>query len=389
MAHSFATKSDATGRMLTKKVKAEFELIVKMIVQFHVAPRNGNMGDTARLFFQNAMASPSVNKYLLRSHLLHKLWIEALRMKLDMIVYLERQSHPIPPKALEDLDATDFSIVGQLAGAIYNAITLQDNMAEKQHTSAAGIGEKKWAAVFMSAHIHTYMLEVLEVGWRTRKLPDEMACIVLDSLKMMAKNSDSNTGITFFPVVPPCNQDDDMRMLRSLGLPVNSRRVSRSVVAERTRNALRAAERRWRRLILGAGLMHPSGAVNLRAVSLNSVLPKKNFVETQTTGDFSTTCRDMGWSNYRADMTTSERIDADYGNMIEQFEKGDVHTTHSSISMVSNSASMVRACWNCQATETSELKFKFCPLCHAALYCSRACQKAHWRDHKTICHEKK
>ena len=48
MAHSFATKSDATGRMLTKKVKAEFELIVKMIVQFHVAPRNGNMGDTVK-----------------------------------------------------------------------------------------------------------------------------------------------------------------------------------------------------------------------------------------------------------------------------------------------------------------------------------------------------
>lgn len=211
---------------------------------------------------------------------------------------------------------------------------------------------------------------------------------------MMARNSDSSTRITFFPVVPPCNQDDDMRMLRSLGLPVNSRRVSRRVVAERTCNALRAAERRWRSLIVGAGLMHPSGAVNLRALSLHNVLPKKNFVdETQTKredGDFSTTCRDMGWSTYRADMTTGKRIDADYGKMIEQFKKGDVHTlTHSGIAMLSNLPSMVRACWNCQATETSELKFKSCPACHAAIYCSRACQKAHWRDHKTMCHEKK
>jgi len=37
---------------------------------------------------------------------------------------------------------------------------------------------------------------------------------------------------------------------------------------------------------------------------------------------------------------------------------------------------------NCQK---SSIKLRACSKCHAAQYCSTACQRAHWRTHKPAC----
>jgi MYND finger len=39
-------------------------------------------------------------------------------------------------------------------------------------------------------------------------------------------------------------------------------------------------------------------------------------------------------------------------------------------------------CANCQ---NSGIKLRACSKCHAAQYCSTACQRAHWRAHKSVC----
>jgi len=39
-------------------------------------------------------------------------------------------------------------------------------------------------------------------------------------------------------------------------------------------------------------------------------------------------------------------------------------------------------CANCQK---SGIKLSACSKCHAAQYCSTACQRAHWRAHKPAC----
>lgn len=43
-----------------------------------------------------------------------------------------------------------------------------------------------------------------------------------------------------------------------------------------------------------------------------------------------------------------------------------------------------RVCFNCGQSE-SEPALKTCAKCSTALYCSRGCQKAHWKIHKKEC----
>jgi splicing suppressor protein 51 len=43
-----------------------------------------------------------------------------------------------------------------------------------------------------------------------------------------------------------------------------------------------------------------------------------------------------------------------------------------------------RTCVNCRKKETEENP-KRCSRCRVAIYCSRACQKAHWKTHKSAC----
>jgi len=46
------------------------------------------------------------------------------------------------------------------------------------------------------------------------------------------------------------------------------------------------------------------------------------------------------------------------------------------------------SCTNVMSLETE--KYKECSLCHVPRYCSRRCQKAHWRlSHKHVCKEMK
>eukprot|EP00571_Detonula_confervacea_P017044 CAMPEP_0172310316 /NCGR_PEP_ID=MMETSP1058-20130122/11417_1 /TAXON_ID=83371 /ORGANISM="Detonula confervacea, Strain CCMP 353" /LENGTH=114 /DNA_ID=CAMNT_0013023109 /DNA_START=55 /DNA_END=395 /DNA_ORIENTATION=- len=42
-------------------------------------------------------------------------------------------------------------------------------------------------------------------------------------------------------------------------------------------------------------------------------------------------------------------------------------------------------CSNCLKEEPSDLEFADCSNCKAAAYCSKECQRAHWKQHKTRC----
>jgi hypothetical protein len=48
-----------------------------------------------------------------------------------------------------------------------------------------------------------------------------------------------------------------------------------------------------------------------------------------------------------------------------------------------------RTCFNCLATEEKLGDFKFCAQCNKACYCSRLCQKEHWKKHKKDCGKKR
>jgi mitochondrial splicing suppressor protein 51 len=42
-------------------------------------------------------------------------------------------------------------------------------------------------------------------------------------------------------------------------------------------------------------------------------------------------------------------------------------------------------CVSCGEKETPSETLRRCSRCHGPIYCSRACQKAHWRTHKSVC----
>ena len=42
-------------------------------------------------------------------------------------------------------------------------------------------------------------------------------------------------------------------------------------------------------------------------------------------------------------------------------------------------------CSNCIKEEPPDVDFSVCTRCNAATYCSKECQRAHWKDHKTRC----
>ena len=48
---------------------------------------------------------------------------------------------------------------------------------------------------------------------------------------------------------------------------------------------------------------------------------------------------------------------------------------------------MIRAlgCGCCGASEADGVSFSFCSRCKFIVYCSKECQKEHWKKHKTIC----
>lgn len=54
---------------------------------------------------------------------------------------------------------------------------------------------------------------------------------------------------------------------------------------------------------------------------------------------------------------------------------------------VEHAPSMVRAlgCGGCGASEPEGVSFNFCSRCKFIVYCSKECQKSHWRTHKTKC----
>jgi hypothetical protein len=46
---------------------------------------------------------------------------------------------------------------------------------------------------------------------------------------------------------------------------------------------------------------------------------------------------------------------------------------------------MLRSCIVCQAGESSDLQLQYCGVCQSALYCSKACQRKDWKEHKKTC----
>ena len=42
-------------------------------------------------------------------------------------------------------------------------------------------------------------------------------------------------------------------------------------------------------------------------------------------------------------------------------------------------------CVNCGQIQGDKCKFKRCSGCETVKYCSKKCQQAHWKDHKSIC----
>merc|ERR1712098_443921 len=43
------------------------------------------------------------------------------------------------------------------------------------------------------------------------------------------------------------------------------------------------------------------------------------------------------------------------------------------------------SCANCRTSEKSEKQFQKCSRCRSVFYCSKACQKSDWPNHKQIC----
>jgi hypothetical protein len=46
---------------------------------------------------------------------------------------------------------------------------------------------------------------------------------------------------------------------------------------------------------------------------------------------------------------------------------------------------VARTCTGCDKVEENKGDFKFCAKCNVSVYCSRACQKKHWKEHKKVC----
>ena len=44
-----------------------------------------------------------------------------------------------------------------------------------------------------------------------------------------------------------------------------------------------------------------------------------------------------------------------------------------------------KSCLMCMKDEKPDAKFQYCAKCRSVCYCSKECQKAHWRDHKLAC----
>jgi hypothetical protein len=49
-------------------------------------------------------------------------------------------------------------------------------------------------------------------------------------------------------------------------------------------------------------------------------------------------------------------------------------------------STMTRICLNCKAAASKDVPILCCGACRSAVYCSRVCQKEHWKEHsKKIC----
>jgi hypothetical protein len=46
-------------------------------------------------------------------------------------------------------------------------------------------------------------------------------------------------------------------------------------------------------------------------------------------------------------------------------------------------------CTNCEKKEKSEKEFQKCSRCETVYYCGKACQRSHWKYHKSKCKNKK
>lgn len=50
----------------------------------------------------------------------------------------------------------------------------------------------------------------------------------------------------------------------------------------------------------------------------------------------------------------------------------------------SDAKAEVRTCEGCDAVEQTKGEFKYCAKCNVSVYCSRPCQKKHWKHHKKV-----
>jgi len=55
--------------------------------------------------------------------------------------------------------------------------------------------------------------------------------------------------------------------------------------------------------------------------------------------------------------------------------------------MIPEMEGIIRVCANCDVVESST-RFKSCARCESVSYCSKECQKAHWKAHKPLCTSK-
>ena len=90
---------------------------------------------------------------------------------------------------------------------------------------------------------------------------------------------------------------------------------------------------------------------------------------------------------------TLNQIHTDFDSFLLKTEKEEIHSDFDSLSPKTEKEPIldlyehinVPYCMHCFAIDSDEKPISICKNCHAAGYCSKECQKAHWKEHKTSC----